>query len=129
KIKRLFGDFEEVEIDGKIVEREVPDYTNNWFPGSAIDRIWNYNVVGVWQVNEKDEANAYGLEPGDFKAQDVKNDGIYNEFDDKQFIGYSQPKFRIGFRNNFTLYGNFSASVFVRADLGHLGAFDYATKD
>lgn len=123
KIKSLFGDYEEVEIDGEIVRREVPDYSNEWFPGEAIDRVWNYDVLGIWQLDEADEANVYRLRPGDFKARDVNNNGVYEALEDKMFIGYLQPRYRIGFRNEFTFLNNFSASIFVRADLGHLKEF------
>jgi TonB-linked SusC/RagA family outer membrane protein len=124
KIKRLFGDFEEVEVDGEMVTREVSDIGNEWFIGEALDRVWNYDIVGVWQEDEADEANVYGLSPGDYKAVDVNGDGVYSTLEDKQFIGWRQPRYRIGLRNDFTFFTNFSASVFIRADLGHQGSID-----
>ena len=39
------------------------------------------------------------------------------------FIGYRQPRFRIGFRNEFTFFKNFSASIFLRSELGHIAPF------
>lgn len=120
KIKHLFGDYEEVEIDGKVVRREVSDISNQWFIGQAIDRVWDYDIVGVWQENEAEEAKKYGLSPGDYKAVDVNGDGVYSTLVDKQFIGWRQPRYRIGFRNEFTFLKNFSASAFIRADLGHI---------
>lgn len=126
KIVELFGDFEEVEIDGKIVKREVPDYTNKWFPGEAVDRIWDYKMLGIWQTSEKEEAAKYKLEPGDWKAVDVDNNGEYEALQDKQFIGYTEPRHRVGFRNSFDFLKYFSASLFIRADIGHLAPFDYA---
>ncbi|WP_276365517.1 TonB-dependent receptor [Chryseolinea sp. H1M3-3] len=126
KIKKLFGDYETVIIEGKEVTREVPDYTNEWFPGQALDRVWNYDVQGIWQENEATDAAVYLMQPGDFKAVDVDNNGVYEAIQDKQFIGYRQPRFRLGLRNEFTFLKNFSASVFIRADLGHVGAFDQA---
>jgi len=126
KIKKLFGDFEEVTIDGKTVKREVPDYTNEWFPGQAIDRVWNYDVTGIWQTNEATAAAVYLMEPGDFKATDLDKNGVYEALADKVFIGYRQPRYRLGLRNEFTFLKNFSASLFIRADLGHKGAFDQA---
>lgn len=123
KIKSLFGDYEEVEVDGKTVRRELPDYSNEWFPGQALDRIWNYDITGIWQSNEAEAAAVYGLAPGDFKATDVDNNGIYEALRDKQFIGYRQPRYRIGLRNEFTFFRDFSASLFLRAEIGHMGAF------
>jgi hypothetical protein len=42
---------------------------------------------------------------------------------DKKFIGFSQPRHRVGFRNDITFLRNFTASIFIRADLGHLRSF------
>jgi len=124
KIISLFGDFEEVEVDGQIIRREVSDISNRWFIGEALDRVWNYDIVGVWQLDEADEARQFGLSPGDYKAVDVNGDGRYTQLEDKQFIGWSQPRHRLGLRNDFTFFQNFSASIFLRADLGHIGAIN-----
>ncbi len=124
KIIELFGDEGTYTLEGETFVGEVPDFTNKWFPGHAIDQIWDYNVVGIWQEHEADEAAKYRLKPGDIKSVDVNNDGQYDALADKQFIGYSRPRIRLGLRNEFTLLRNLHASVFVRADLGHMQAFD-----
>lgn len=126
KIKKLFGDYETVTVDGKTVTREIPDYTNEWFPGQSIDRVWNYKVTGIWQQNEATGAAKYGETPGDYKAQDVDKNGIYEALTDKQFIGYTKPRYQFGFKNDFTFLKNFTASIFIRADLGQIGEFDQA---
>ncbi|MGV3560921.1 SusC/RagA family TonB-linked outer membrane protein [Larkinella arboricola] len=126
KIKNLFGDYEEVEVNGQTVRREVPDYVNQWFPGQAVDRVWNYDVTGIWQTTEAAEAAKYRMIPGDFKATDLDNNGLYEALKDKTFIGYTQPRYRLGLRNDLTFFRNFTASVFVRADLGHIGPFQDA---
>ncbi|WP_257670951.1 SusC/RagA family TonB-linked outer membrane protein, partial [Parapedobacter tibetensis] len=123
RIESLFGDYGEVGVDGGTVRRELPDYSNEWFPGQALDRIWDYDITGIWQSDEAAAAAAYGLAPGDFKATDVDNNGVYEALQDKQFIGYRQPRYRIGLRNEFSFLGNFSASLFLRAEIGHMGAF------
>src|SRR5690606_40787922 len=99
----------------------VSDITNGWFIDQAVDRIWDYNIIGVWQSNEVDEADVYGLAPGDYKAEDVNGDGVYSQLDDKQFIGWREPSYRIWMRNDYTFFENFSASIFIRSDLGHMG--------
>ncbi|MFK5973793.1 MAG: TonB-dependent receptor [Flavobacteriaceae bacterium] len=119
KIISLFGDLDE---EGN----PLPDYSNQWFPGQSIDVIWDYKVEGVWQANEAAEANAQGFVPGDYKAQDLNNDGQYDALIDKQFIGFRTPRYRWGFRNEFK-YKRLVASVFVRADVGHKGVFSPAT--
>ena len=126
KINRLFGDFEDVLINGKTVTREIPDYTNQWFPGQAIDVVWEYDVVGVWQLDEAAEAAKFGMKPGDYKAKDVDGDYFYKALVDKTFIGHDKPRARLGLRNDVSFLGNFTASVFLRADLGHIASFRYA---
>ena len=126
KIVELFGDKGEYKLLGEMHSGELPDYSNNWFPGRAIDAVWDYEISGVWQENEAETAAEYGMRVGDYKAIDVNNDGDYIELDDKQFIGHTRPRYRIGFGNQFTFLKNFTASVFVRADLGHVGRFNDA---
>jgi TonB-dependent starch-binding outer membrane protein SusC len=128
KIVHLFGDYETVVINGETVTREIPDYTNEWFPGQAIDRVWNYNVTGIWQETEATEAEKYGQTPGEYKAEDIDKNYIYEDLTDKQFIGYTKPRYLLGYKNDFTFLKNFTASIFIRADLGHEGVYDYAIR-
>lgn len=126
KIESLFGESGTYTLEGNQYEGEVPDFENEWFPGYAVDVIWNYDLLGIWQVDEAAEAAEYGLEPGDLKGADLNGNGSYEALDDKTFIGYEQPRVRLGLRNDFTFLKNFSASIFIRADLGHMGAFSDA---
>jgi TonB-linked SusC/RagA family outer membrane protein len=126
EIVALFGDTGEYTLLGETRSGELPDFTNQWFPGRAIDAVWDYEVTGVWQEDEADEAAQYGMRPGDFKSVDVNDDGIYRAEDDKQFIGHLQPRYRLGFRNEVSFLNNWSASIFLRADLGHIGAYPEA---
>jgi TonB-linked SusC/RagA family outer membrane protein len=123
KINKLFGDVSSYTLLGKTQTGEVPDFSNQWFPGHAIDVVWDYKVVGIWQEGEAAEATKYGLKPGDFKVLDVNGDFKYIDINDKQFIGHDVPQYRLGLRNDFTFLKNFTASIFVRADLGQLGSF------
>jgi TonB-linked SusC/RagA family outer membrane protein len=126
KIKNLFGDIGDYTLLGEKRNGEVPDFTNKWFPGQAVDAVWDYDLTGVWQQKEAAEAARYNMQPGDFKAVDVNNDGKYVDVEDKQFIGYTVPRHRLGLRNDFTFLKNFTASVFVRAELGHVGSYNVA---
>lgn len=119
KIIHLFGDYREVERNGKTVREEVSDITNRWFIGEAVDRVWDYDIVGVWQLDEAEEAKRYGLTPGDYKAVDKNNDGRYS-LDDKRFIGWREPRFRLGLRNEFNFYKNLFAAIFIRGEFGHM---------
>ncbi|MEX2231955.1 MAG: TonB-dependent receptor [Cyclobacteriaceae bacterium] len=125
KIKKLFGDVGTYTLLGEERFGEVPDYSNQWFPGQPIDVIWDYDVTGIWQTGDE-EAATYGLQPGDFKAVDVNGDGRYVNLEDKRFIGYDAPRYRLGFRNDISFLKNFTASFFIRADLGHMGSYTAA---
>jgi len=116
EIKKLFGDVDENGTP-------IPDYMNHWFPGEGIDVVWDYDVEGVWQLDEKEQSEKYGMKPGDYKGEDVNEDYRYDALVDKQFIGTDRPRYRFGFRNDFTFLKNFTASVFLRADLGHIGNY------
>lgn len=125
KIKSLFGDLGDYTLLGESRSGELPDFSNGWFPGQAVDVVWNYNVLGVWQMEEADAASEYNLSPGDFKGEDVNSDGVYSDLVDKQFIGYTSPRYNLGFRNEFS-YKAFTASIFIRASLGHILPFNQA---
>jgi TonB-linked SusC/RagA family outer membrane protein len=126
KIVHLFGDYEEVEINGRIVRKEVNDYDNKWFIGQPKDVVWDYEMLGVWQMEEEAGAADYHLYPGDLKARDVDGNHVYDALTDKQFIGYRDPRFHLGTTQTVRFLKNFTASVFLRADLGHIAQFDHA---
>jgi len=131
KIIRLYGDMVDVLDDnGSIIgQREANDLANSWFIGQSIDRVWEYEVLGVWQVDEADQAANYGKLPGDIKLRDVNGDGEYVPADDKIFQGYEKPQYRLGLRNDFTFLNNFEFSAFIRADLGFQGINNLYTND
>ncbi|WP_236252803.1 SusC/RagA family TonB-linked outer membrane protein [Echinicola sp. 20G] len=116
EIVSLYGDLDE---DGN----ELDDYSNGWFIGQAIDRIWNYETDGVWQLGEEDAAAEYQLEPGDYRLVDVNGDGKFSELDDKQFLGYSEPRYRWSLRNEFK-YKNFDLSFMFYSYWGHESSFN-----
>lgn len=119
KIVSLFGDKGDYTLLGESRSGELPDFSNQWFPGYAVDAVWNYNILGIWQESEADEAAAYNMVPGDIKGEDVDGDGKYIDVNDKQFIGHTVPRYLFGLQNTFD-WGPWSASMFIRADLGHL---------
>ncbi|MFC4874717.1 hypothetical protein [Negadavirga shengliensis] len=123
KIISLFGETGDYTLQGQLLTGEIPDFENRWFIGQPIDVVWDYDILGIWQVEEAAEAAEYNLSPGDFKANDLDGNGAYEALQDKKFIGFSQPRHRLGLRNDFDFLRNFTASVFIRADLGHINHF------
>lgn len=116
KIASLYGD---LDADGN----ELDDIRNRWFIGRPIDQIWDYKTLGIWQTDEAERAAEYGVRPGDFKVEDVNNDGLFTN-DDRQYLGYSQPRSRWSLRNEFKLYNNFDISFMMYAYWGHMGTFN-----
>ncbi|GAA4786450.1 TonB-dependent receptor [Olivibacter ginsenosidimutans] len=129
KINSLFGEMGSYTLAGKTLTGEIPDYSNKWFVGQPLDVIWDYQVNGIWQQEEAEEAAKYGLQPGDFKVTDLDGNYRYEALQDKQFIGFSAPRYLLGLRNEFTFLKNFSASIFLRADLGHKRKFNEIVAD
>lgn len=127
KIKHLYGDMEEVkDADGNVIGyKEADDYQNKWFIGHDTDQIWDYERDGVWQLGEEDAASEYGNKPGDFKYIDQNNDGVLDT-DDKTFQGYSTPRFRWSWRNEFTFYRDISLSFMMYSHIGQYGTFNRA---
>lgn len=127
KIKHLYGDKEEIkDADGNVIGyKEADDLANKWFIGHDTDQIWDYERDGVWQLGEEEEAAKYGNKPGDFKYLDQNNDGVMDN-DDKIFQGYTTPRFRWSWRNEFTFYKNFNLSFMVYSHIGQYGTFNRA---
>lgn len=126
KIKHLYGDMVDfLDKDGNVIgQKEADNWTNGWFIGESIDRIWDYQVLGVWQTDEAEQAAIYGKESGDIKLKDVNGDGKLVPADDKVFLGYKKPQYLFGIRNNITFLTNFELTTFIRADLGFYGSND-----
>lgn len=116
EIVSLYGDLDE---NGN----ELDDPSNGWFIGHSIDQIWNYKTLGIWQSNEADEAENYGVKPGDFKIEDVDGDGKFTNAD-RQFQGYTEPRFRWSIRNEFRLFNNFDISFMAYSYWGHENSFN-----
>lgn len=122
RINHLYYEYENtLDANGHITgTKEIDDISNGWFIDQPIGAIWNYNVIGIWQENERDEAAKYGLKPGDAKIKDnydVDSHKYTNE--DKEFLGQTTPKFRWTFRNDFTFFQDFSLSFNIYSYWGH----------
>ena len=130
KIVSITGEeFDILDENGNVIgSREPDDIANNWFIGHSKDVIWDYHNMGTWRLNEKDEAAKWNQAPGDFRLEDVNGDGILND-DDKQFLGYSSPRFRWTMTNNFQLFKNWQASFILYSLWGQKSAFNQAKHD
>jgi len=131
EIKHLYYEYEDkLDANGNVIgTKEMDDTSNGWFIGQPISAIWNYNVTGIWQVDEIEEAQRYGQKPGDpkvannYTADDrVNADGtitpVYNN-SDREFLGQTAPPVLWSLRNDFTLFKNFTLSFNIYSYMGH----------
>ena len=68
--------------------------------GGEWNSLWVYRNLGIWQLDEVDEARAYGFKPGDVKLDDADKNGVLDD-NDRYVIGRVTP------RHEFTLVNNF----------------------
>ncbi len=94
--------------------------------GEQMNSFYGYKVVGIYQTPEEVAADpiakANGLEPGDFKYQDVNKDGVIDA-SDRQTLGSYIPNFTYGLNLGLewknldfmlTTYGQMGAQMFNR---------------
>lgn len=93
------------------------DFSNLWIIGKPIDVLYNYQTLGVWQLNEVEDAKKYGQRPGQFKVRDFDNDGTINTDRDRFLNGQQTPKWTGGITNNFKLY-DFDFGIQMHWQLG-----------
>lgn len=120
RINHLYYTYEDIlDENGKVVsQKETDDIAKGWFIGKDISTIWDYEFIGIWQEEDKEEAAKYGQKPGDAKARDVNNDYKITQ-EDRVFLGQKNPKFRWSLRNDFRLFENWDFSFNFYASMGH----------
>jgi TonB-linked SusC/RagA family outer membrane protein len=95
------------------------DLGNGWIVGQPTQVFYDYQKVGIWQLNEADQAAVYGQAPGDIKVLDVNNDGKITADDDRLVVGTLRPDFSFGLNNTFSFW-NFDLSAFLYGRVGQL---------
>jgi tonB-linked outer membrane protein, susC/ragA family len=95
--------------------------------GKEMNSFYGFKVVGIYQTPEECQndpiAVANGLEPGDFKYEDVNHDGVIDAAD-KQTLGSYIPNFTYGINLGFS-YKNLD---FELSTYGQAGAQMYNRK-
>ena len=127
KIITITGEkYDVFDQDGNFVgQKEPDDKTNNWFIGQAKDVIWDYKILGTWKIGQEEEAAKWNQAPGDFRLEDVNDDGLLTD-EDKQFLGYKTPRFSWTLSNTFTLFNDFEFSFVLYSLWGHKGSYNLA---
>jgi TonB-linked SusC/RagA family outer membrane protein len=95
------------------------DLGNGWIVGEPTQVYYDYQKVGIWQLNEADQAAVYGQVPGDIKVLDVNNDGKITAEDDRLVVGTPRPDFSFGL-NNTVSFLNFDLSAFLYGRVGQM---------
>ena len=123
EIVHLYGNMVDVtdETGNVIGQREADDPTNGWYIGHAIDEIYGYKLIGIWQMDEAAEAAALGRTPGDYKTYLAEGNTSYSTAD-YVWQGFTKPRYRISMNNTVTLWKNLTFNCLMRAEFGHLKA-------
>ncbi|SFD32111.1 TonB-linked outer membrane protein, SusC/RagA family [Algibacter lectus] len=105
KITQIYG-------DGK------DDIGNLWFIGQPINVFYDYRKVGIWQLDEADEAASFGFEPGQIKVEDINGDKAIDA-NDRVVLGSPTPKWIAGMTQRFS-YKGFLLSVVMQTRQNNL---------
>ncbi len=125
RIKHIYNDYD--PETGK----ENNDLSNGWFIDKPIGEIWNYKLLGIWQVDEAEEAAKFNQKPGDpkvwnnpanDKVDDKGNVVIVYDNDDKVFQGTTAPPIYWNWRNDFTIMKDLTFSFSMYSYMGHKSA-------
>jgi TonB-linked SusC/RagA family outer membrane protein len=94
------------------------DLGNRWFIGQPIGIIYDYKLVGVWQVGEDASGWDPSAKPGDLKFADINGDKKIDA-NDRMILGQTAPKWIGGLTNTFT-YKGLSLNIFIQTFQGAL---------
>jgi len=102
------------------------DIGNNRFVGESVKPLYYYEVAGIWQTDEADEAATYGYKPGNVKFVDQNGDGKITDDDDRIIVGSETPDYILGIQNQFN-YKDFDLSFFIYTRQGVRWKSNYLT--
>lgn len=100
--------------------------TSILIPGRELGLFYGYNVIGLYQAEDFDGSgnlivpaplNSNDNTIGRYKYEDVVKDGKITEAD-RVVLGSSQPKFVLGWNNNFR-YKSWNLNLFFNSSIGN----------
>ncbi len=103
---------------------KIDDIGNGWFIGHPINVYYDYQKIGIWQLDEATDAASYGRVPGQIKVLDLNDDGNISAAD-RMILGDREPDFVANMTNQFS-YKNwdFSVTAYIRwGGMTAVGAF------
>jgi hypothetical protein len=109
---------------------KIDDVGNNWFIGEPIRAFYDYDKIGIWQADEKEEAASFGQFPGEIKLRDISGpdgvpDGKIDATNDRIVLGNDVPKAQGGLNNKFE-YKGVDFSFFFYYRLGFMINSDFS---
>ena len=84
--------------------------------GEEWQSLWVYKTDGLWQLDEIEQAKAYGFSAGDVKIVDLNQDGVLND-EDRVVLGRVVPRHEFSLVNTFYWKG-FSLMLDLMAKTG-----------
>lgn len=99
------------------------DLANRWFIGQPMNVAYDLRKIGVWQMEEADEAAKYGQSPGHIHVNDRDGNHVIDERD-YEILGTPSPSWTGGMTNTFT-YRNWDLSVYMYARIGGMYHDDF----
>jgi TonB-linked SusC/RagA family outer membrane protein len=100
------------------------DINNGWFIGEPTRVFYDYEKIGIWQLNEADEARSFGQKPGQIKVKDQNGDGRISATDDRVIIGSALPKWNGSLSSDLSYKGiDLSFQWFAR--IGQMINYEY----
>jgi len=110
EVVKLYGNLDEIVFSnqgGRFVHRV----------GEPVGSIYSYVWDGIWQMDEMEEAQSYGQQPGQVKVKDLNGDGVIDADNDRTTIGVNVPKWTGGLTNTFN-YKNLELTFFIYTSQG-----------
>jgi hypothetical protein len=89
---------------------------SGWFVGYPINVIYDYNKIGIWQLDEAAEAATYGNKPGQLKLEDHNKDGKISA-EDRYVIHTFEPDANMGTTQRLR-YKSFDFTLVAFAQIG-----------
>ncbi|MCC2547164.1 TonB-dependent receptor [Hymenobacter sp. BT175] len=100
------------------------DIANGWFVGYPTRVFYDYEKIGIWQLNEADEARSFGQKPGQIKVKDQNGDGLITAAADRKVLGSALPKWSASLNSDVSWKG-FDLSMQWFARYGQLIRYEY----